>query len=425
MIDLKDEEIALLKIENRQLAERIFRQRVTGGQRQQQLESANARVALLEAACEKIHRGDTAPWTIAREALWASRGSDSVGTEKTTAWTAEERAEMAEQRDKDNVDAYAKGPDGKPLRIGVAPAAFVSCSCYEEGGERVECQFCYATREAEARTSEAQPSDWVHKLTGEWRVITPDGPGIITSRGDAQSWVRLDCDASSFLYWHRDLKPETPRTKEPEPEKPQNLHEEFRRVMRGEPRTNEPEPSMQQVYSERKLSSSPRPDSPLPDDEYLAKCADTFVGRRLQGRDRLLLLLQQIHDDGKARGLRPEPPKAYVPKWIRNTEATDAELAEAQEFLDAAAGDMPQPWARAAVVLLAEYRRAARTETALPTGDLEFQWNAAIEAAAKECERQSFNQEDFDLLGLRKEQEMLSRRIRSLKVAVPTGSGDT
>jgi len=42
------------------------------------------------------------------------------------------------------------------------------------------------------------------------------------------------------------------------------------------------------------------------DQEYLEKCTDAFLARKHQGREQLLLLLQQVHDDGKWAGSKQE-----------------------------------------------------------------------------------------------------------------------
>lgn len=44
-------------------------------------------------------------------------GAVSRVTEKTTAWTEDERREMAEQKERDNYDAYERDEHGDKLRI--------------------------------------------------------------------------------------------------------------------------------------------------------------------------------------------------------------------------------------------------------------------------------------------------------------------
>lgn len=43
------------------------------------------------------------------------------GAVKTTAWTDEERADMAARREADNADAYERGLDGKPIKVRIVP----------------------------------------------------------------------------------------------------------------------------------------------------------------------------------------------------------------------------------------------------------------------------------------------------------------
>jgi hypothetical protein len=39
----------------------------------------------------------------------------------------------------------------------------------------------------------------------------------------------------------------------------------------------------------------------MPEDEFITRCADTWLARKHQGREQLVMLMKQIHDDGKAR----------------------------------------------------------------------------------------------------------------------------
>ncbi len=58
-------------------------------------------------------------------------------SEKTSAWTAEERAAIARQREIDYADAYERGPDGKPLSV-----AWLRAPSPEAVEERRPCEVC-------------------------------------------------------------------------------------------------------------------------------------------------------------------------------------------------------------------------------------------------------------------------------------------
>lgn len=74
----------------------------------------------------------------------------SVSVEKSTAWTADERAALTAQKERDNADAYQKGPDGKPLRVFVPrPPAPDACTwCHGSGLDTActpACTHCEGT----------------------------------------------------------------------------------------------------------------------------------------------------------------------------------------------------------------------------------------------------------------------------------------
>lgn len=75
--------------------------------------------------------------------------------------------------------------------------------------------------------------------------------------------------------------------------------------------SNDPKTTAQltTILALRKMSEEQRPNEARPDLEYLEKCTDAFLARRHQGRAELLLLLQLVHDDGKARAPRSETAK--------------------------------------------------------------------------------------------------------------------
>lgn len=58
----------------------------------------------------------SAPQTNLADPAQAMAEAFNVPT-KTTAWTDEERAELAEQRERDHAAAYVKGPDGTPIQF--------------------------------------------------------------------------------------------------------------------------------------------------------------------------------------------------------------------------------------------------------------------------------------------------------------------
>lgn len=60
---------------------------------------------------------------------------------KTSAWTDEERADMAKQREADNADAYERGLDGKPLVVRITPERerCVSCGVSEGLPHTLQC----------------------------------------------------------------------------------------------------------------------------------------------------------------------------------------------------------------------------------------------------------------------------------------------
>ncbi len=142
-------------------------------------------------------------WTLAHRD-W-KLATASVSDEKATTWTAEERAETTEQKQRDNADAYEKGPDGKPLLVTfprsseAGPnATGLPCTCIESPGN-VHEWWCKAvltpTRTNEASLVRFSPCT-IARLTDEDHTCDTCEPPtvLLDALCEALGWSRVPAE---------------------------------------------------------------------------------------------------------------------------------------------------------------------------------------------------------------------------------------